>query len=158
MKGLFELKKISIILCACMCAILLFVGCARANEEDHDNNHKTKKQREEVITPDEPVRVYFEEETTDIAIQNMQKEIKEYSIVTEVKYISAEEAWESFKQGYFGDDADSIVDFDDNPLSNSDNFEIYVSGTKKEIQAFISELEAMDGVRKVNKSDSFFEQ
>ena len=71
----------------------------------------------------------------------------------EVNYVSADEAWEKFKTDYFGDSADLAEGFkSDNPLANSDNYEVYMEDVSKQ-KSVVSYAESLDGVRKVNKSD-----
>ena len=47
--------------------------------------------------------------------------------MAEVKYISAEEAWEEFQKQYFADNPELAEGFkNDNPLASSDNYEVYM--------------------------------
>ena len=58
-----------------------------------------------------------------------------------------------FKDDYFQDSQDLAEGFkDDNPLGNSDNYEVYMSDVAKQ-QDVVEFAEQLDGVRKVNKSD-----
>ena len=101
------------------------------------------------------ITVFFEEDAT------ARKD------VAEVKYISAEEAWEEFQKQYFADNPELAEGFkNDNPLASSDNYEVYMktaedsksltarsrslSETQKELVSYAQKL---DGVREVNKSD-----
>lgn len=71
-----------------------------------------------------------------------------------MNYISAEEAWNKFQDDYFGDSKEAAEGFkNDNPLANSDNYEVYMSDVSKQKQV-VSYAEKLDGVRKVNKSDT----
>ncbi len=75
-------------------------------------------------------RSSFDEEATDEQIQKIGKELKARDDVSEVKYISAEQAWEDFQKDYFGDNLELAEGFkDDNPLANSDNYEVYMKTT-----------------------------
>ena len=47
------------------------------------------------------ITVFFDEEATDEQIQKIGEELKARDDVSEVKYISAEQAWENFKDKYF---------------------------------------------------------
>ena len=99
------------------------------------------------------ITVLFEEGTTRAQIKKIGKELEECDGVKEVKYVSAEDAWESFKEDYFGESEELAEGFkNDNPLSNSDNYEVYMADVakQKDVVAF---AEKLDGVRKVNKSD-----
>ena len=113
------------------------------------------------------ITVFFDEEATDEQIQKIGKELKARDDVSEVKYISAEQAWEDFQKDYFGDNLELAEGFkDDNPLANSDNYEVYMKTTdnnqdliarSKSLSSTQQDLvkfaQSLDGVSKVNKSD-----
>ena len=113
------------------------------------------------------ITVFFDEEATDEQIQKIGEELKARDDVSEVKYISAEQAWEDFQKDYFGDNPELAEGFkDDNPLANSDNYEVYMKTTdnsqdliarSKSLSSTQQDLvkfaQSLDGVSKVNKSD-----
>ena len=113
------------------------------------------------------ITVFFDEEATDEQIQKIGEELKARDDVSEVKYISAEQAWEDFQKDYFGDNLELAEGFkDDNPLANSDNYEVYMKTTdnsqdliarSKSLSSTQQDLvkfaQSLDGVSKVNKSD-----
>ena len=81
-----------------------------------------------------PITVYFNESATEEEKKELKKNIEARPEVKEVKYISAEEAWETFKKDYFADNQELADSFaQDNPLANSDHYEVYV--TKIEVQS-----------------------
>ena len=93
------------------------------------------------------ITVFFDEEATDAQIKKIGDELKSQDGVLKVNFVSADEAWDSFKDEYFGDAKELADGFkDDNPLSGSDNYEVYMSDVSKQ-------KEKLDGVSKVNKSD-----
>ena len=113
------------------------------------------------------ITVFFEEDATDAQKEKIGEELRSHEGVGEVRYVSAEEAWEEFQKQYFGDNPELAEGFkEDNPLANSDNYEVYMkttedsgnlmarsrsmSETQKELVSFAQKL---DGVREVNKSD-----
>lgn len=99
------------------------------------------------------VTVFFDENITDDRISEIGKELEAQSGVREIKFVSSEEAWESFQKEYFGDNASLADGFkDDNPLANSANYEVYMSDVSMQSQV-VSFAEGLEGVRKVNKSD-----
>lgn len=111
-------------------------------------NYIVKKAEEGVA-----ITVFFEEDATDSQVKKIGTELENYDGVNEVVYVSAEEAWESFKDEYFRDSADLADGFkDDNPLGNSDNYEVYMSDVEKQADV-VKFAEKLDGVSKVNKSD-----
>lgn len=99
------------------------------------------------------ITVMFDEDTTKAQINKIGEELKNCDGVLEVKYVSADEAWDQFKDDYFGDAKELADGFkDDNPLSGSDNYEVYMDDVSKQ-KDVVAFAEKLDGVRKVNKSD-----
>ena len=97
------------------------------------------------------VTVFFDEGITDARIQEIGNLVKARPEVSEVKYVSAEEAWDSFKVDYLGEYADGYEG--DNPLEGSDNYEIYLNDVSKQ-SSLVAFLESTEGVREVNRSDA----
>lgn len=97
------------------------------------------------------VTVFFDEDVSDDRIQELGNVIKARPEVSEVIYISAEDAWESFKVDYLGEYADGYEG--DNPLEGSDNFEIYMKDVSKQ-PTLVAFLESTEGIREVNRSDA----
>ena len=100
------------------------------------------------------ITVFFNEDATQEQKDKIGEDLKKEDGVLEVNYISAEEAWNKFQDDYFGDSKEAAEGFkNDNPLANSDNYEVYMSDVSKQKQV-VSYAEKLDGVRKVNKSDT----
>ena len=106
------------------------------------------------VEEDVPITVLFDENVGDAVIQDVGRRIEGRPEVLEVKYVSAEEAWEGFRDQYFGDSKVAAGGFqDDNPLANSANYEVYV----KEIEQqgdLVAYIEGLEGVREVRQSES----
>ncbi len=96
------------------------------------------------------VTVFFEEGTSDERIAEIGEEIKLRGEVSKVVFVSAEEAWESFKNENLGDYVDSFGD--DNPLEDDANYEIYLNDVSMQ-NNLVDYVEKLDGVRKVHKSE-----
>lgn len=96
------------------------------------------------------VTIFFDEGLSDERIQQIGEEVRQRPEVSEVKYVSSDEAWDSFKVDYLGEYADGYEG--DNPLDGSDNYEIYMNDVAKQPQ-LVSYLESVDGIREVNRSD-----
>ena len=62
------------------------------------------------------VTVFFDEGISDDRIQQIGDEIQKRPEVSKINFISADEAWDSFKEEYLGEYADG---FTENPLENS---------------------------------------
>ena len=95
------------------------------------------------------VYVFFDDGLEDSRIQQIGEMILRRSEVSKINFVSAEEAWESFKEEYLGDYADG---FTENPLENSAQYEIYLSDVSMQ-SALVTYLESLDGVRLVNRSE-----
>lgn len=99
------------------------------------------------------ITVLFDENVTQAAKDRIGEQLAEADGVLSVNYVSAEEAWESFKDDYFGESKDLADGFKtDNPLRNSDNFEVYMADVSKQ-KSVVEYAQNLEGVRKVNKSD-----
>lgn len=111
-------------------------------------NYIVKKAEEGVA-----ITVFFEENLEDSKVEAIGDALRDRDDVLKVTYVSADEAWDTFRDEYFGESKDLAEGFkDDNPLAGSDNYEVYMKDveSQKEVVKF---AEGLDGVRKVNKSD-----
>lgn len=100
------------------------------------------------------ITVFFKEDATQAQKDKIGEDLKKEDGVLEVNYISAEEAWNKFQDDYFGDSKEAAEGFkNDNPLANSDNYEVYMSDVSKQ-KKVVAYAESLEGVRKVNKSDT----
>lgn len=97
------------------------------------------------------VTVFFDEDITDERIQEIGSEISKRPEVSRTVFVSAEEAWDSFKVDYLGEYADGYEG--DNPLEGSENYEIYLNDVSKQ-SSLVSYLETLEGVREINRSDA----
>lgn len=96
---------------------------------------------------------YFNEDTTQEQKDSIGAQLKKEDGVLKVNYVSADAAWNKFKDQYFGESSDLAEGFkSDNPLANSDNYEVYLSDVSKQ-KGVVSFAKSLEGVRKVNKSD-----
>ncbi len=95
------------------------------------------------------VTVFFQEGTPDTRIAEIGDMIWKRVEVSDVQFVSAEEAWESFKEDYLGDYADG---FTENPLAPSAHYVIYLSDVSLQ-PALVTYLESVPEIRKINKSE-----
>ena len=99
------------------------------------------------------ITVFFNEDTTQEQKDSIGAQLKKEDGVLKVNYVSADAAWETFKDQYFGESSDLAEGFkNDNPLAGSDNYEVYLSDVSKQ-KSVVSFAKSLEGVRKVNKSD-----
>lgn len=100
------------------------------------------------------ITVFFEEGTEQARIDEIGNQIKNMDGVTELKYTSAEEAWEGFKASYFSSAPELADGFkDDNPLANSANYTVYIEDISKQTE-YVKNIENIENVRRVNYSQS----
>ena len=100
------------------------------------------------------ITVFFDEGLDQAAINTIGQEIDNITEVTECRYVSADEAWESFSEEYFeGNDAaaEGFRDNQDNPLANSAHYEVYVDRIEDQ-DSVVEYISSLEGVRDVNQS------
>lgn len=102
------------------------------------------------------ITVFFDETLSEEQIQELGKEIGKRSEIREMEFISAEEAWESFKEVYFEGNEEYAEGFSENPLANSANYAIYLKDISKQ-STMVKYLESLEGVREVKQSQSVAE-
>ncbi len=95
------------------------------------------------------VWVFFDEGIEDVRIQQIGDMIAKRPEVAKMDFISAEEAWEGFRDEYLGEYGDG---FTENPLENSANYQVYLNDVSMQ-SALVTYLESIDGVRMVNRSE-----
>lgn len=95
------------------------------------------------------VTIFFENGTSDTRISEIGDMLAKRVEVARLDFISAEEAWESFKTDYLGEYSDG---FTENPLENSAHYEIYLNDVSMQ-PALVTYLEAIEDVRRINKSE-----
>lgn len=95
------------------------------------------------------VTIFFDEGLSQERIEEIGALIDKRPEVSKKEFISADEAWESFKEEYLGEYADG---FTENPLADSANYQIYLSDVSLQ-PALVTYLEGLEGVRTVNRSE-----
>ncbi len=100
------------------------------------------------------ITVFFDEGLEEDGILAIGQEIGARAEVDNMVYTSAEEAWELFQAEYFGEMEELAAGFaEDNPLANSASYEIFLKDIGKQ-EEFVAYLNSIEGVRKVNYSNS----
>lgn len=95
------------------------------------------------------ITVFFEPGIADERVVQIGDMINNHTAVARTNYISAEQAWQEFKEEYLKGYADG---FTENPLANSQNYEIYLNDVSRQSE-LVAYLETLDGVRRVNRSE-----
>lgn len=100
------------------------------------------------------IEIFFEKEATDEQIKDIGEQIKRRAEFGTIEYISPEQAWENYKNQYFAEDPELAEGFaDDNPLADSDSYKVTLNDVSMQ-DVFVDFVEDLEGVRKVNYSES----
>ena len=100
------------------------------------------------------ITVLFDENLTEQDIQGLGEIIHQRPEIREMYYISAEDAWNSFKEEYFAGHEELAEGFaEDNPLAGSASYEIFLNDISQQDE-LVAYLQGLDGVRQVNYSNS----
>lgn len=101
------------------------------------------------------ITVFFDEDLDQASIDLIGQEIcNRTDVVKECKYVSADEAWESYAEQYFEGNTQAAEGFkanNDNPLANSAHYEVYVNNIEDQ-ESLAEYIKGLDGVRAVNQS------
>ena len=100
------------------------------------------------------VKAFFDKGISDERIQSIGNSINKYDGVTMVHFTSADEAWEKYKEEYFGETYMDLADgyAGDNPLKDSASYEVYFSDAGMQ-EDLVNYIKGVDGVKRVNSSD-----
>ena len=99
------------------------------------------------------VTVFFDKGLGKKKIKAIGEAISSRPEVARFEYISAEQAWEDYKDIYFeGNEAAAESFKEDNPLADSANYEIYLSDVALQ-KDLVKYLKGLEGVREVHQSE-----
>ena len=100
------------------------------------------------------ITVLFDESLTEEEILALGDEIGKRPEIREMKYVSAQEAWDSFKAEYFAGHEELAGGFaEDNPLAGSASYVIFLNDISEQ-ENFVAYLQGITGVRQVNYSST----
>ena len=100
------------------------------------------------------INIFFEKGISQENIQSIGEVLKSNGKVKEFTYTSAEQAWENFKQDYFGEHPELAEGFkDDNPLADSASYKVFLNNIEDQ-QSFVEEMQKVEGVREVQYSST----
>ena len=88
---------------------------------------------------------------SDVRLKEIGTEIAARPEVSEVKFISDDEAWAKFGPEYFG--PDYAVGYEDNPLRGENSYEVFLSDVSLQ-NDLVTWLNSLPEVRKVNADES----
>ena len=100
------------------------------------------------------ITVFFDEGLSQDRIDQIGDIIKKRVEVSEVKFVSAEEALQNFIHDYLGDDNSELAEtfLQDNPLAESANYEVYLNDVSMQ-GALVTYLQSVEGVREIKQSE-----
>ncbi|MBO5071108.1 MAG: permease-like cell division protein FtsX [Roseburia sp.] len=99
------------------------------------------------------VTVLFDEGISEERIKEIGDLLEERPEVARYEYVSADEAWDYFKDVYFeGNEAAAESFGSDNPLVNSSSYSIYMNDISMQA-SLVTYLESVEGVREVKQSE-----
>lgn len=100
------------------------------------------------------ITVLFDENLTEEEILALGDEIGKRPEIREMNYVSAQEAWDSFKAEYFAGHEELAEGFaEDNPLAGSASYVIFLNDISEQ-ENFAVYLQGISGVRQVNYSST----
>ena len=145
-KNIYRNKMFSLASIATMAACLFLFGVFYSIVTNFQ--YMVKKAENSVC-----VTVLFDEGISDQKKAEIGKNIEQRVEVSAIRYVSAEEAWDTFSKDYFGKYIELAEGFkDDNPLATSDSYSVYLNDVSMQ-PTLVTYLENMDGVRQVNRCD-----
>ncbi|MCC8017059.1 MAG: ABC transporter permease, partial [Lachnospiraceae bacterium] len=106
------------------------------------------------VESDVAITIFFDEGTAQERIDQIGMEISSRSEVSRFNYISADQAWEEYKEIYFEGNEELATAFgSENPLANEASYEIYMEDISQQ-QVLAEYLEGLDAVREVRQSET----
>ena len=102
------------------------------------------------------ITVFFDKELSEAEIKVIGADIEKRTEVRDLVFVSAEEAWEGFKDIYFEGNEEYAEGFSENPLANHANYEVYLKDVAQQTR-LVTYIERIEGVREVKQSQSVAE-
>ena len=97
------------------------------------------------------VTVFFDEGISQDKIDEIGDLIRARAEVSNLEFVSADDAWDSFKQTYFEGNEAAESFAGDNPLANDASYSIYMNDISMQ-QTLVTYLQSVDGIREVKQS------
>ncbi|MCD8151834.1 MAG: permease-like cell division protein FtsX [Clostridiales bacterium] len=106
------------------------------------------------VQSDVAITIFFDEGTTQERIDQIGMEITSRSEVSRFNFISADQAWEEYKEIYFEGNEELATAFGkENQQANEASYEIYMEDISQQ-QVLAEYLESLDAVREVRQSET----
>ena len=145
LKNIWRNKMFSLASVATMAACIFLFGIFFCVVENFQ--HMVREMEKSVA-----VTVFFDEGLSQEQIDAIGEQIRSRTEVTDVVFVTAEEAWDEYKEIYF-EEAPELADGfeDDNPLANEAHYEIYLTDVESQ-DDLVTWLESVEGIRRINES------
>ncbi len=145
LKNIWRNKMFSLASVATMSACIFLFGIFFCVVENFQ--HMVREMEKSVA-----VTVFFDEELSQEEIDEIGEQISARNEVSEAVFVTAEEAWEEYKEIYFAEAPELAEAFaDDNPLANEAHYEIYLTDVESQ-DDLVTWLESVEGIRRINES------
>ncbi len=102
------------------------------------------------------ITVFFEKSLSEDAIKAIGEDIGKRTEVRDMVFVSADEAWDNFKEVYFEGNEEYAEGFSENPLADHANYEVYLKDISQQT-GLVTYIESIEGVREVKQSQSVAE-
>ncbi len=145
LKNIWRNKMFSLASVATMAACIFLFGIFFCVVENFQ--HMVREMEKSVA-----VTVFFDEGLSQEQIDAIGEQIRSRTEVADVVFVTAEEAWDEYKEIYF-EEAPELADGfeDDNPLANEAHYEIYLTDVESQ-DDLVTWLESVEGIRRINES------
>lgn len=101
------------------------------------------------------ITIFFDKDVSydQARMEEIAAQIEKRTEVQKMVFVSAEEAWEHYKDKYFEGRPEMAEGFaQDNPLAASASYEIYLNNVEEQA-AFVEYLKGIPGIRRINYSE-----
>lgn len=145
LKNIWRNKMFSLASIATMSACIFLFGIFFCVVENFQ--HMVREMEKSVA-----VTVFFDEGMSQEEMDAIGEQIKAREEVSEIVFVTAEEAWDEYKEIYFEEAPHLAEGFeDDNPLANEAHYEIYLKNVESQ-DDLVTWLESVEGIRRINES------
>ena len=145
LKNIWRNKMFSLASVATMAACIFLFGIFFCVVENFQ--HMVREMEKSVA-----VTVFFDEGLSQEQIDAIGVQIRARPEVSDAVFVTADEAWDEYKEIYFEEAPELAEGFeDDNPLANEAHYEIYLTDVESQ-DDLVTWLESVEGIRRINES------
>ena len=145
LKNIWRNKMFSVASMTTMAAVIFLFGIFFCVVENFQ--HMVREMEKSVA-----VTVFFDEGLSQEQIDALGEQIRDREEVADVVFVTADEAWDEYKEIYFAEAPELAEGFEnDNPLANEAHYEIYLTDVESQDE-LVTWLESVEGIRRINES------